>query len=324
MITINDIQSNLSTITKKSSVYHAGGVFKNYEKQIDSSLGSGQILAMQLEDISIRRLHLNIKTREEIQLRMEEEYINVYFLFDGRAKIETTSGPDFHLHIGTHNLFYMPPCSCKIHTLPCHYDLFYMRLPIPTFKEYTRQNKGIFIPFYEGIKAHKCVFLRSEHGIIGHRIHRIVDEICKKNDQQELRPLFIKAKIIELLSVQMEQLCNLCSPPSSLGKEAAQKMFAVRDFIIQNLGEYYSLKELAKRAGTNEFTLKKEFKELFGNTVFGFWHELKMEKAQKLLLENKIPIKEISEIIGYKNPQHFSTAFKNNFGITPSNFRKRG
>lgn len=323
MITINDIQRNLSKITRKSSVNHAGGVFKNYKKEVNSSFCSGQILAMQLENITIRRLHLNIKEREEIQFSIPEECINVYFLFNGHGKIEIIPGPDFHLHIGTHNLFYTPPCTCKIHVLPCRYELFYMRLPIPVFKEYTRQNKGIFIPFYRGVEARKCVFLRSEHGIIGHRIHRIVDEICSDTDTRELRPLFVKAKIIELLSIQMEQLCNFCSPPSSLSQESAQKMFAVRDFMIQNIGGYHSLKELAKKVGTNEFTLKKEFKELFGNTVFGFWHEIKMEKAQKLLLAKELPIKEISEIVGYKNPQHFSTAFKNKYGITPSNFRKR-
>ncbi len=42
-----------------------------------------------------------------------------------------------------------------------------------------------------------------------------------------------------------------------------------------------------------------------------------MEKAKNILLNNKISVSEVSEIIDYKNPQHFSSAFKKKFGISP-------
>jgi len=73
---------------------------------------------------------------------------------------------------------------------------------------------------------------------------------------------------------------------------------------------------------TNEFTLKKGFKEVFGTTVFGFWNELKMQESKNLLLEHKLTVAEVSEKIGYKNPQHFSTAFKQYFGISPSRLKR--
>lgn len=322
MITINGIHNKLVKISQEHKITSEGGAFENRLKSIEAAFCTGIIQEIRLEDIHLKRLDLKIKTEEKIQFKLEEECVTIYFLFEGRSGVRLIPNEQFSLNIGTHNLFYTPPCSIEIQVQPCHCDLVCLKLPVETFKEYTRHNKGVFVPFFAGIKEKKAVFLRREPGIIGHRIHRIIDEICDNTHQKEVRALFIKAKIIELLSVQMEQLCNLCSPPSSLSKESAQKMFSVRDFILEHVGEYHSLKSLAKRVGTNEYTLKKEFKELFGNTVFGYWHEIKMDKAQALLLENEISIKQIAEIIGYKNPQHFSTAFKKKFGQTPTIFRK--
>ena len=79
-----------------------------------------------------------------------------------------------------------------------------------------------------------------------------------------------------------------------------------------------TLNGLAKRVGTNEYTLKKGFKELFGVSVFQYWKGLRLETAKTALLEEGLSVQEVSRKIGYKNPQHFTTAFKKQFGLTPS------
>ncbi|MEL6535368.1 MAG: AraC family transcriptional regulator, partial [Bacteroidota bacterium] len=63
--------------------------------------------------------------------------------------------------------------------------------------------------------------------------------------------------------------------------------------------------------------LKKGFKTLFGNTVFGYWHVQKMDYARNLLLDDAITVADVAEQVGYKNPQHFSTAFKRHYGVSP-------
>ncbi|WP_256441273.1 helix-turn-helix transcriptional regulator [Chitinophaga sp. HK235] len=71
----------------------------------------------------------------------------------------------------------------------------------------------------------------------------------------------------------------------------------------------------------NDFKLKKGFKEMFGNTVFGYMNQVRMEKAKLLLLEGKNSIADISFTVGYKNPQHFTAAFKKHFGYLPSELK---
>ncbi|WP_131799195.1 helix-turn-helix transcriptional regulator, partial [Chryseobacterium contaminans] len=121
--------------------------------------------------------------------------------------------------------------------------------------------------------------------------------------------------------LQLEQLFKGKSSPSSLLKKDEEKIYAVRDFIVNNLDQNCSLIDLAHQVGTNEFTLKKGFKELFGTTVFNFWNDSKMEQAKKMLLEGDLNINEISELVGYKNPRHFSTAFKRKYNLIPSKIK---
>ena len=91
--------------------------------------------------------------------------------------------------------------------------------------------------------------------------------------------------------------------------------------MLHNLDSANSLIDLAHQVGTNEFTLKKGFKELFGTTVFAFWNDIKMEQARNLLLEQNINITEIAHIMGYKNQRNFSAAFKKKYGIVPSQLK---
>ena len=134
--------------------------------------------------------------------------------------------------------------------------------------------------------------------------------------------MFIEAKVIELLMLQLEQIsANACDTFCNLKKVDVEKMYAVKEIILKNIVTPISLIDLAQQVGTNEFTLKKGFKEVFGTTVFGFWNDLKMQESKTLLFEQKLSVSEVSARIGYKNPQHFSTAFKKYFGISPSQLR---
>ena len=74
--------------------------------------------------------------------------------------------------------------------------------------------------------------------------------------------------------------------------------------------------------GLNEFKLKKGFKELFGTTVFDYLYDLKMEYAKQLLAADEVLVNEVSGMVGYRNPNHFSTAFKRKYGMNPTQLRK--
>jgi AraC-like DNA-binding protein len=81
------------------------------------------------------------------------------------------------------------------------------------------------------------------------------------------------------------------------------------------------LRELSRLVGLNQFKLKKGFKALFGCSVFGHLHARRMEEAKRLLLERNTPIGEVARYCGYQYVQHFSTAFRKKYGVTPGSLR---
>jgi len=43
-----------------------------------------------------------------------------------------------------------------------------------------------------------------------------------------------------------------------------------------------------------------------------------MTQAKKMLLNGSMNVSEVSDLVGYKNPRHFSAAFKRKYGMIPS------
>lgn len=140
------------------------------------------------------------------------------------------------------------------------------------------------------------------------------------------KQLYIKSKLGELLSLELNAFeQNLsrgkAAKPGSLRPADIERMHRVREIIMSNLESPCSLIDLAHQVGTNDAYLKKHFKEVFGTTVFGYVHQIKMNQAKALLLSG-VPIPEVANLTGYKYASHFSRAFTKHFGIEPKKVRK--
>jgi AraC-like DNA-binding protein len=48
-----------------------------------------------------------------------------------------------------------------------------------------------------------------------------------------------------------------------------------------------------------------------------------MEKVRNMLMEERMNVADVAYAVGYKNPQHFTTAFKRKFNILPSDLKKK-
>lgn len=101
-----------------------------------------------------------------------------------------------------------------------------------------------------------------------------------------------------------------------------KKIRAVGEHIKNHLDEDLpSLKEMALKFWTNEYKLKKGFKELNGMTVFQFLKEERLRKAHVLVEHSNKSFKEIAKMVGFKNSTHFSREFNIRYGYRPKVLR---
>lgn len=132
-----------------------------------------------------------------------------------------------------------------------------------------------------------------------------------------LKRLFLEAKTLQLIALQLEDSIQSSSKTDTVSK----KIYQTEHIISSDLSHHYSIQDLSRQIGMNDFLLKKEFKKVFGKTIFEFTSELRMQKAKDLLINTQQPIYEISESVGYKNATHFTVAFKKHEGMTPKKYR---
>lgn len=133
--------------------------------------------------------------------------------------------------------------------------------------------------------------------------------------------LYYQGKILELLSLYFsERKADTESCPFLNDEETVRKIKHVKEYLLKHTDSPPGLKELAKIAGLNEYQLKVGFKQIYGNTVFGFLLDHKLDHSRVLLDSGKFKVNEVAYQVGYTNPSHFIAAFKKKFGVTPKKY----
>ena len=100
-----------------------------------------------------------------------------------------------------------------------------------------------------------------------------------------------------------------------------QRINKVVAYINDHLDESLDLKTLAEVAALSEFHFHRIFKALKGESIGAHISRLRIEAAARLLRYSALSIEDIAFNIGYEAPAALSKAFKNQYGITPTQYR---
>jgi AraC-like DNA-binding protein len=134
--------------------------------------------------------------------------------------------------------------------------------------------------------------------------------------------LFMESKMLELIAVLLEtEQCDYYSN-ISLSKTDRNKVKFIHELLLKDLSACYTLEQLSRQAGTNEFVLKKGFREMFGKPVYQYLLQKRMERAMHLISTTYQPINVIAGTVGYEDASAFTRAFKNVFSLLPTQVRK--
>lgn len=92
----------------------------------------------------------------------------------------------------------------------------------------------------------------------------------------------------------------------------------------ERVAEELDLHELASELNLSYSWFRKTFKEYTGYAPAKYFQQLKLRRAERMLAETQLSIKEIAYSLGYKSTEHFFALFKRNSGFTPSAYRNYG
>ncbi len=135
------------------------------------------------------------------------------------------------------------------------------------------------------------------------------------------RTLYLKSKTLELLSHTIADHAQVpCR--TRLSSYEIECLNQAKDFLVKDLNNPPSLKDLATHVGMCETKLRSRFKAMFGQTVFEYFRNYRIDLARQLLVQDNMSVSKVAYEIGYTNLSHFSAAFKERHGVNPSQLNK--
>ncbi len=135
--------------------------------------------------------------------------------------------------------------------------------------------------------------------------------------------------VIESVETAFELLLNVIKSFVALTSQTGEKSMSISiRAALEIIKDEYSNPDLgvdyvAGRVHLNENYFSKLFKKELGVSFVEYVSSLKLEQAKELLKGSTVKIKDISIQVGFINPNYFGIWFKENTGLTPSQFRNQ-
>ena len=154
-------------------------------------------------------------------------------------------------------------------------------------------------------------------------LQKIVDEIVSESVDPTFELFYRRVKAEELI-------CRLLM---ELEKRDEQKLYAlntidiqatykVKEQILKHLETPPVINELAVCANMSPSKLKRLFKQIFGNSIFSYYQEFRMQEAARLLTEEKLSVSDVGYKLGFTNLSHFSRVFEEHIGMKPKQYSR--
>ncbi|NMH89232.1 helix-turn-helix transcriptional regulator [Flavivirga algicola] len=159
-------------------------------------------------------------------------------------------------------------------------------------------------------------------GVISPSMAIVLNQLINYNLNQSIKNLYFKGKAYELLSLYFNRSedADVEQCPFLVDEANVIKIRKAKEIVIARMAEPPSLQELADEIGLTLKKLKEGFKQIYGDSVFSFLFDYKMEVARKLLESGDNNVNEVGHKVGYSTSSHFIAAFKKKYGTTPKKY----
>lgn len=224
-------------------------------------------------------------------------YTRIYLVESGEAQIwcgseEITLSPD--------NVYIIPantPFSCKCEKTM---NKIFFHINVLRYNNYD---------ILDGYRS--CIVLKNRRSEITQ-----AKELFSKDDINAV--LTMKSIVLNLLidAISQENI--------QLGKieEYSEIIKAALSIIEKNLSASLRIPDIAEKLYISESRLQKDFKKQIGVPIGKYINDRLMSRSLELICENKLPVKEISELLGFCDQFYFSRRFTQYFKKSPSNYKK--
>ena len=280
---------------------------------------SKEITALE-NDFSVIRIKNDLDLPKTLQHPVDQEFIQFHFCSKGQMNFSFNQGNySFPLSDGNSMLLFNPQ-----KTLPIDLEMAPQTWLVSILISVTRFH-SLF-----SSEADHISFLSPENSSKKYydtlpftsSIAVVLSQILQAKVHDTMKELYFKGKVYELLSLYFNKSedPSLEQCPFLVDEENVQKIRRAKDIILERMTDPPSLENLSVEIGLSLKKLKEGFKQLYGDTVYSYLLDHKMEEARRMLDSQKFNVNEVGLKLGYSTASHFIAAFKKKYGTTPKKY----
>jgi len=120
----------------------------------------------------------------------------------------------------------------------------------------------------------------------------------------------------------MNKPCQTGREQIGTNREKKSLLEQISAYVEANLSEKITLRMIADQFSVSVSTITQLFQKKSQTTFHAFVTQCRMEKARVLILQG-LPLESVGREIGYRDHSTFYRAFRQTFGISPREFRKK-
>ena len=137
-----------------------------------------------------------------------------------------------------------------------------------------------------------------------------------------MHALYQESRALELVAEALAQADSQPRDiPAGLHPGEYQRICRLQQLIDSGAANQLDMAAIAQQMGCNPNTLQQQFRLAFGQTIFDYRRERRLQRAAAELQRSGISVARAAEIAGYSSQANFSTAFRRHFGVAPKQVR---
>jgi len=285
------------------------------------NVAEGSFEEVLIEDgFYVLKIHNDSINTQKVAREIDSSFIQFHFCLKGSAKFVFNEGNyALDLFEETSLLLYNTQLN-----LPLNLELkpnSWLVSVVMTIRKFHSlfSKEANYIPFLSEENKDKKYY--TQEGI-SPAIAVVLSQLMNYNLNPSIKELYIKGKVYELISLYFnkgsEAAIEQC--PFLVDEDNVRRIRKAKEIIISRMAEPPTLKELSSEIGLSLKKLKEGFKQIYGDSVFSFLFDYKMEYARKMLETGKHNVNEVGLKVGYSSSSHFIAAFKKKYGTTPKKY----
>ncbi len=334
---MNKVQNEILNNSSKLNVlkeHLEGSITTNYDIHtltLEPKLGDGQVRYTNLQN-GLQSFDFNLKLHRDIEIPIDSiasDSLQFLYCLDGHCFHQFESHEKFtqieqfqtavaHSDKGVSSKIIIKKENHLLLNIICVNKKEYFEKFSKEDNRYDKKLQGLL---YD-IKTKSKHFHRGNYSLKIAEQLKLLFGIEHSNEISELlsqkgRYYLILAKHIEKFHAEIESNSNT----SGLLKNELKMISEISDFIKMYPEIQHTIKTLCLESGLSPAKLQEGFKFMFERTVSDFVRNVRLEKAEKLIMNTDLTISEIVYSVGLTSRSYFCKIFKKKYKCSPKEYK---